>query len=82
LPGSARDVKPGLLGITGDGEAKLTFGSRSFVGAVTGSIAEGTLQFTYGDAPKPGQGRCATACEATAVMRIEGESWRRSVKSR
>lgn len=92
----------------GDGEARLTFGSRSFVGAavggkidmctgteypfgdgckwtsaqrVSGSIAEGTLSFTYGEAPKPGQGVCATACEATGVVRIEGESWRRSARS-
>ena len=47
---------------------------------VSGSIAQGTLSFTYGEAPKPGQGSCATACEAQGTVQIEGESWRHTVK--
>lgn len=43
---------------------------------VTGSIASGTLTFTYGEAPRPGQESCARACEATGTVRVEGESWR------
>jgi hypothetical protein len=87
----------------GDGEATLTFGTRSFAGAdvggkvnvctgteypwsdgctwtsaqrVTGSIASGTLSFTYGEAPRPGQNNCARACEAHGTVRVQGESWR------
>ncbi len=46
---------------------------------VTGSIASGTLNFTYGEAPRPGQESCATACDATATVRIEDESWRETL---
>jgi hypothetical protein len=87
----------------GDGEATLTFGTRSFAGAdvggkvnvctgteypwsdgctwtsaqrVTGSITSGTLDFTYGEAPRPGQNNCARACDAHGTVRIQGESWR------
>ena len=47
---------------------------------VSGSIASGKLQFTYGEAPKPGQSQCAMACESTATVRIEGTSWRRTAR--
>ncbi len=43
---------------------------------VTGSVASGTLRFTYGEAPKAGEHNCAGACTASATVRIEGESWR------
>ena len=41
---------------------------------VTGSVASGTLRFTYGEAPKVGEQNCASACTATATVRIQGES--------
>lgn len=41
---------------------------------VTGSVASGTLRFTYGEAPKAGELNCAGSCTATATVRIQGES--------
>lgn len=38
---------------------------------VSGSVADGTLRFSYGEAPKPGQQSCAPACGATGTVRIE-----------
>lgn len=101
----AKDGQEGTLTFpcSGDGEATLTFGTRSFSGSevggqinvctgteypfgdgctwtsaqrVTGSIASGTLRFTYGEAPRPGQHNCASACEAHGTVRIAGETWR------
>jgi hypothetical protein len=43
---------------------------------VTGTIASGTLRFTYGEAPKAGEHDCWSACDATATVRVEGASWR------
>jgi len=40
--------------------------------SVTGSIASGTLRFTYGEAPKSGHaGACASACSATGSVEVE-----------
>ena len=38
---------------------------------VTGSIARGTLRFTYGEAPKAPASTCASACTATGSLRVE-----------
>jgi hypothetical protein len=39
---------------------------------VTGSLASGTLRFTYGEAPKPGQNKsCAPSCTATGSVRVD-----------
>ncbi|HSO31453.1 MAG TPA: hypothetical protein VLT33_03025 [Labilithrix sp.] len=43
---------------------------------VTGTVASGSLRFTYGEAPKVGEHDCWSACDATATVRVEGESWR------
>ncbi len=80
---------------SGDGEASLRFGKKTFIGAVvngkvdvctgteylfsdhckwtsaqrvTGTVGNGDLRFTYGEAPKPGQQSCAAACGATASI--------------
>lgn len=37
---------------------------------VSGSVGNGELQFTYGEAPKPGQHNCAMKCGATATISV------------
>lgn len=37
---------------------------------VSGSVANGEMQFTYGEAPKPGQHNCAAKCGATATISV------------
>lgn len=82
----------------GDGPATLSFGAKSFTGAViggkvdvctgteypfgdgctwlsaqrvSGPVASGALKFAYGEAPRAGQHDCASACTATATVRLE-----------
>jgi hypothetical protein len=38
---------------------------------VTGSIASGTLRFTYGEAPKEPPGMCASACTSVGSIEVE-----------
>ncbi|MFO0672603.1 MAG: hypothetical protein U0235_23820 [Polyangiaceae bacterium] len=81
----------------GDGPATLSFGAKSFSGAViggkvdvctgteypfadgctwlsaqrvSGSVASGSFKFAYGEAPRAGQHDCASACTATAMVRV------------